>query len=124
MSFNLGNNDRMPNFSGARTSNSSNNPLQQAVDSSNNRTSADMVLTPDHPSWHQGQQAQQPQSGTSSNSKPGSDSVLPQDAVPQGARFDPIVPDDTRQAMPLGGQKLPRGKASGESDFDELLPPQ
>ncbi|KAF9170599.1 hypothetical protein BGX21_008965 [Mortierella sp. AD011] len=136
MSFNIGNNDRMPGFSGIRNIGNSNNPLQQAVDPSNNR-GADMVLTPDHPSWHQDQQAQRPLSGSSSESKPGSDtqtsarpdkdSRLPQDAVPQGAKFDPIMPEDVRQGLPQHGQNLPRGSgkpASGEPDFDDLLPPE
>ncbi|KAF9997918.1 hypothetical protein BGZ79_008394 [Entomortierella chlamydospora] len=134
----------MPGIGGIRNTGNSNNPLQQAVDPSNNR-GADMVLTPDHPSWHQDQQAQRPLSGSSSESKPGSsseskpgsdtqtsarpdkDSYLPQGAVPQGAKFDPIMPEDVRQGLPQRGQNLPRGSgkpASGEPDFDDLLPPE
>ncbi|KAF9347261.1 hypothetical protein BGX26_001247 [Mortierella sp. AD094] len=136
MSFNLGNNDRLPGIGGIGNTTNSRNPLQQAIDPSNNR-GADMVLTPDHPSWRQEQQAQGPLSGSSSGSRPGSDtqtgagpdkdSFLPPGAVPQGARFDPIMPEGVRQGLPHRGQNLPGGSgkpASGEPDFDELLPPR
>ncbi|KAF8923467.1 hypothetical protein BGZ58_002926 [Dissophora ornata] len=172
----------MPSFGGSAAPNKSNNPLQQAVNPSNNR-GADMILTPDHPSWHSAGQAHDHDHGyaqqrTSSDTEgsaggigigsgpgsmsgrqlphdpsapytggrvstentgqfragPDADSYLPPGAVPQGARFDPIMPDDVRRGLPnrgpgAGGQGgLPRGlnppsHGSGEPDFDEILPP-
>ncbi|KAF9114641.1 hypothetical protein BGX27_010218 [Mortierella sp. AM989] len=132
--FNIGSGDRLPAISGSsRKSSNGQNPLQQAVDPASNR-GADMVLTPDHPSWHQDQQAQRPSSGAPSGSTPGSgvepdaDSTLPPGAVPQGARFDPIVPEGVRQGLPQRQQSQSgegrNQQGSGEPDFDELLPPR
>lgn len=178
MSFNLGNNDRLPAI--GRNTTSSGNPLQQAINPANNR-GADMVLTPDHPSWHGSANQSQPMSASSFQNAhrdphggpsgivggpdasgglpqsgpavrhdpsepysggrantnntgpfragPDHDSYLPPGAVPQGARFDPIIPEGSRQGI-LGrgvvagrpGQNPP-GFASGEPDYDELLPP-
>ncbi|KAF9920365.1 hypothetical protein FBU30_009829 [Linnemannia zychae] len=152
MSFNLGNNDRMPAF-GDYTTNSK-NPLQQAIRSSENNQGANMVLTPDNPSWHadpsrnnnnnSNQNSQDntgaPYSGDRANTGntgpfragPDNDSYLPSNAVPKGARFDPIMPDDVSQSLPNRQQRQQQGRpgqnppgfASGEPDFDELLPPQ
>ncbi|KAF9179475.1 hypothetical protein BGZ51_009350 [Haplosporangium sp. Z 767] len=154
MSFNLGNNDRNPAFGTNIPSAKNRDPLRQAVNPSNNR-GADMVLTPDHPSWHDpNSQAQQTHSysqtsteghppsfvgdragNTSTNrgpikAGPDHESYLPPDAVPQGSRFDPIMPDNVHQSLPNRGGpgqgqvgQSPRGPASGEPDFDELLPP-
>ncbi|KAI7832725.1 hypothetical protein BC939DRAFT_434156 [Gamsiella multidivaricata] len=157
MSFNLGNNDRLPSM--GSTPSKSSNPLHQAANPSTTRSSADMVLTPDHPAWHADhsqdfanqQQHEHPQRGSSTNNPssglssgqasatgrfragPDADSYLPPDAVPQGARFDPIMPDDVRQGLPHRGPGQGQGQGrvqgqglpgSGEPDFDELLPPR
>ncbi|KAG0096858.1 hypothetical protein BGZ93_003870 [Podila epicladia] len=165
MSFNLGNNDRQPNFAaGSATGANSKNPLAQAINPAANR-GADMVLTPDHPSWHahHGDSAaaqnphshrpvgstpsapgfhhdpNAPYSGGRANTNnagpfragPDQDSTLPPGAVPQGARFDPIMPDngrqglsDTRNPYQQGCQRQGQGHfASGEPDYDDLLPP-
>jgi len=150
MSFNLGNNDRMPAI-GSGTTPSRNNPLRQAVDPSNNR-GADMVLTPDHPSWHGAASRsdqhnitdQEPDTAHTSghagtlnrgpfHSEPpsrtplASEAYLPPDAAPQGARFDPIVPDSVRgeffTGTGAGGGGTRTRYQSGEPDFDDLLPP-
>ncbi|KAF9918086.1 hypothetical protein BX616_010295 [Lobosporangium transversale] len=142
MSFNLGNNDRSPAFGGSISSNKS-----------NNNRGGDMVLTPDHPAWsrvgeqQRQQQQQQPIQDPSApytggratagannlgpfRAGPDSDSYLPPDAAPQGARFDPIMPDNV-QGLPHRGHSSQQresssglGQASGEPDFDDLLPPQ
>ncbi|KAF9081568.1 hypothetical protein BGX23_000735 [Mortierella sp. AD031] len=156
MSFNLGNSDRMPAIGG--TNANSKNPLQQAINSSNNNRGAGMVLTPDHPSWHadhnnpassqNSQNAQGNTGGVYHDPTPGApytggrantsntgplragpdhDSYLPPGAAPQGARFDPIIPDAVGQSLPnRSGQhgQNPPGFASGEPDYDELLPPK
>ncbi|KAF9538600.1 hypothetical protein EC957_006406 [Mortierella hygrophila] len=162
MSFNIGNSDRLPAIGGTNA-NSNKNPLQQAINSSQSKHGADMILTPDHPSWHadhssaaQGSSQQNSQrNNTDDQSGPGApytgghantgnagpfragpdhESYLPPNAVPQGARFDPIMPEDVRQSLPnrnaagrdqgqgRPGQNRP-GFASGEPDYDELLPP-
>ncbi|KAG0200266.1 hypothetical protein BGX28_006631 [Mortierella sp. GBA30] len=189
MSFNLGNNDRQPNFSSSSsTGHGSKNPLQQAVNPNNSSSRGDMVLTPDHPSWHADHSSGDPSSqrntrnntttgssgyrgddvlpggrgtGTASSGSnlggfqndpyapytggrvtdtatnrgpfragPDQDSFLPPDAVPQGARFDPIVPESVRQGLPSRGTGGPRqpgqspsNYASGEPDNDDLLIP-
>ncbi|KAG0044247.1 hypothetical protein BGZ83_010506 [Gryganskiella cystojenkinii] len=181
MSFNLGNNDRLPAIGG--NTNNSRNPLQQAVNPANNR-GADMVLTPDHPAWHGNANQSQPMSASSQQNArrdphggpsgiiggpgaqgkpphhtgsegfhhdhsapysggrantnntgpfragPDNDSYLPPGAVPQGARFDPIMPEGSRQGLPSRGGpgsgrpgQNPPGFTSGEPDYDELLPP-
>ncbi|OAQ35301.1 hypothetical protein K457DRAFT_133122 [Linnemannia elongata AG-77] len=163
MSFNLGNSDRLPAIGGTNANNNK-NPLQQAINSSNSKYGADMIVTPDHPSWHadhsshssaQESSQQNAQRNTGGQSGPGApytggrantgntgpfragpdhDSYLPPNAVPQGARFDPIVPENVRQGLPnrnaaghQQGQGRPgqnqEGFASGEPDYDELLPP-
>ncbi|KAF9958968.1 hypothetical protein BGZ70_009009 [Mortierella alpina] len=189
MAFNLGNNDRQPNFGATNpTGHGSKNPLQQATNPANTR-GGDMVLTPDHPSWHadhtsdglsSSQKAHRNTSseagseshgaaifpsssgtagGSSSNqggfhhdphapytggrvtntavnrgpfrAGPDNNSFLPPGAVPQGARFDPIMPDNVRQELPgrgdparqQGGRSGPSGFASGEPDNDELQTP-
>ncbi|KAF8937651.1 hypothetical protein BGZ47_008929 [Haplosporangium gracile] len=154
--------DRLPAMGGNTNSannNNNKNPLQQAINSSNSKYGADMILTPDHPSWHADHSSsahdssQSAQRNTSGQSGPGApytggrantgnsgplragpdqDSYLPPNAVPQGARFDPIMPESVRQSLPnrnaaghqqgRSGQD-PSGFASGEPDYDELLPP-
>jgi len=162
------------------SSSSGGNPLQQAVNPANNR-GGDMVLTPDHPSWHGNANQSQPMSATSSQNAhrnpdggpsgfvggpdaggrlpqtgpafrhdptapfsggrantnntgpfragPDNDSYLPPGAVPQGARFDPIMPEGSRQDIPGRGVgasrpgQNPPGVSSGEPDYDEFLPP-
>ncbi|KAG0276329.1 hypothetical protein BGZ96_003366 [Linnemannia gamsii] len=159
MSFNLGNSDRLPATGGNNTTNNK-NPLQGAIDSSNSKHGADMILTPDHPSWHADHS--NPSQGSSQNAQgntgnvqsgpgapytggrantgntgpfragPDQDSYLPPNAVPQGARFDPIMPENVGQGLPSRsdhqGQgrpgQNPSGFASGEPDYDELLPPK
>ncbi|KAF9121854.1 hypothetical protein BGW39_010211 [Mortierella sp. 14UC] len=144
-------------------SNNSKNPLQQAINSSNAQRGAGMILTPDHPSWHADHSthssdhhssSQDAQRNTGPGSAPGApytggrantgntgpfragpdnDSYLPAGAVPQGARFDPIMPENVRQDLPnrnapgQGQGRLgqnPSGFASGGPDYDELLPPK
>lgn len=159
MSFNLGNSDRLPNIGGNSNTNNR-NPLQQAIDSSNSKHGADMILTPDHPSWHADHST--PSQGSSQNTQrntgsvqsgpdarytggrantgntgpfragPDHDSYLPPNAVPQGARFDPIMPENIHQDLPSRSDRQgqgrpgqnPPGFASGEPDYDELLPPK
>ncbi|KAF9021659.1 hypothetical protein BGZ52_001590 [Haplosporangium bisporale] len=167
MSFNLGNNDRQPNFTaGSATGANNRNPLAQATNPGANR-GADMVLTPDHPSWHAHHgadpaSAQNPHSyhptGSGPSGQPGfhhdpnapysggranttntgpfragpdRDSYLPPGAVPQGARFDPIMPENGRQGLPDTGNPYQQGQGqrqghftSGEPDYDEMLPPR
>ncbi|KAF9360837.1 hypothetical protein BGX34_007473, partial [Mortierella sp. NVP85] len=56
-----------------------------------------------------------------------SEAYLPPDAAPQGARFDPIVPDNVRGEVftgtRAGGGSTRTKYQSGEPDFDDLLPP-
>ncbi|GJJ74620.1 hypothetical protein EMPS_06978 [Entomortierella parvispora] len=60
---------------------------------------------------------------------PDNHAFLPPGAVPQGARFDPIMPEGSRQEFSSRGTgasrpgQNPPGFASGEPDYDELLPP-
>ncbi|KAG9321346.1 hypothetical protein KVV02_001124 [Mortierella alpina] len=187
MAFNLGSNDRQPSFGASNpTGHGSKNPLQQATNPANTR-GGDMVLTPDHPSWHasdgpsSASSSQQAHRNTSSGAGSGShgadisssggttggssnlgefhhdphapytgghvtntaanrgpfragpdnNSFLPPGAVPQGARFDPIMPDNVRQGLPgrggpasqQGGRTGPSGFGSGEPDNDELQTP-
>ncbi|KAF9284480.1 hypothetical protein BGZ68_004671 [Mortierella alpina] len=192
MAFNLGNNDRQPNFAASNpTGHGSKNPLQQVTNPANTR-GGDMVLTPDHPSWHADHTSHGPSSSASSQQAhrntasesgseshgaailssstgtaaggasnlggfhhdphapytggrvtntatnrgpfragPDNDSFLPPGAVPQGARFDPIMPENVRQGLPgrggpasqQGGRTGQSGFASGEPDNDELQTP-
>ncbi|KAF9970708.1 hypothetical protein BGZ73_006550 [Actinomortierella ambigua] len=53
------------------------------------------------------------------------DSQLPSNAVPRGARFDPILPGATRPSSNSrqGGVGRNDGPLSGEPDYDDMLPP-
>ncbi|KAF9423334.1 hypothetical protein BGZ94_008323 [Podila epigama] len=164
--FNLGGNDRKPNFTGA-SSTGHKNPLADAINPANTR-GADMFLTPDHPSWN-GRQGADPSAAQnphshhppgSSSQQPGfhhdphapytggrissshvgphragpdNDSFLPPGAVPQGARFSPIMPDLGQQSPHPRNQRQPghgQGQGNGRGHFttggpdnDEFLPP-
>lgn len=69
-----------------------------------------MVVGPDHPMF------ERPPNAPPAWPPMGPDGVLPPDAAPPGARFDPIMPwaTDPRRGNP---------RFSGDPDFDDLAPP-
>lgn len=90
-----------------------------------------MFVGPDHPMFRD--RFQNP-SGPGPGGPWGGDGYLPPGGAPPGARFDPITPFGPAGGGRGGGVAMGRGRgggafggrggrASGEPDFDELLPP-
>ncbi|KAI1314572.1 hypothetical protein EDD11_002001 [Mortierella claussenii] len=127
MSFNIGNNDRMPSMgrTGATGSgsNSNKNPLQEAVNPSNNRNAGgDMVLTPDHPSWN------------NPSSRGDGGNANPQRTPSGGILHDPSAPYTGGRATagssntgpfrsgPDSDSYLPQGAVPQGARFDPIMP--
>ncbi|KAJ2614200.1 hypothetical protein H4S08_001823 [Coemansia sp. RSA 1365] len=72
-----------------------------------------MLVGPDHPMFTQGGE----RSGDDGSALPGGPPQLPRDAVPPGARFDPIIPPGAMPPGPGRGRGSGRGGGAGGNRF-------